>query len=230
MNAGDAVVWYVAFVISTTAHEAAHALAAYVGGDRTAYEGGQVSLNPVPHIRREPVGMVLVPLMTIFTSGFSMGWASTPYDPLWEQRHPRRAAWMSAAGPAANLLIALGCLLALRIGLAGGTFEAPDTVTRMFLVGAGTPFAENVGRFLGLMLVLNATLFVFNLIPVPPLDGASALGILLPAEAVLAFKEKLAGGLGSVLFLGVFFFFGDLVGRPVWRTVLELVHPGTYTS
>ncbi len=56
----ELIVWYLAFVLSTTAHEAAHALAAYLGGDPTAYRAGQVSLNPVPHMRREPFGMVVM--------------------------------------------------------------------------------------------------------------------------------------------------------------------------
>src|SRR5260370_41904738 len=94
--------WYVAFLFSTTCHEAAHALAAKIGGDDTAFAGGQVSLNPVPHIQREPWGMVVIPILSLIMTGNLFGWASAPYDPLWERRHPRRAAWMALAGPATN--------------------------------------------------------------------------------------------------------------------------------
>lgn len=73
--------WFVVFLFSTTLHEAGHAFAAYRLGDSTAYEGGQVTLNPWPHIRREPVGMILVPLITFATRGWMIGWASAPYDP-----------------------------------------------------------------------------------------------------------------------------------------------------
>ena len=58
------VIWYIVFLFSTTCHEGAHALAAKLGGDTTAFEGGQVSLNPIPHIRRSPVGLVLVPIIS----------------------------------------------------------------------------------------------------------------------------------------------------------------------
>src|SRR5437763_130762 len=95
----DGGFWFLAFLFSTSVHEAAHAYVALRGGDRTAYLGGQVSLSPLPHIRREPIGMLLVPLLTAFTNGWAMGWASAPYDPRWADRHPRRAAWMAAAGP-----------------------------------------------------------------------------------------------------------------------------------
>src|SRR5258708_2448900 len=96
------VIRYVVFLFSTTCHEASHGLAAKAGGDLTAFEGGQVTLNPVPHIRREPFGMVVVPLLGLFLGGMMMGWASAPYDPAWQRQYPRRAAWMSLAGPAAN--------------------------------------------------------------------------------------------------------------------------------
>ena len=89
--------WFVVFLLSTTLHEAAHALVALRGGDPTAYLGGQVSLSPVPHIRREPLGMLVVPLLMTVLNGWAVGWASTPYDPLWASRHPRRAASMAAA-------------------------------------------------------------------------------------------------------------------------------------
>src|SRR5918999_2676216 len=94
----SAFLWFSAFLFSTTVHEAMHAWAAYKGGDPTAYHGGQVSLSPVPHVRREPIGMLVVPLLTSLTQGWAIGWASTPYDPLWAARHPQRATLMAAAG------------------------------------------------------------------------------------------------------------------------------------
>src|SRR5689334_22260672 len=96
----NGLLWFTAFLFSTSVHEAMHALAAYRVGDPPAYLGGQVSLSPLPHIRREPIGMLVVPLLTAFTAGWAVGWASTPYDPRWAARHPRRAAIMAAAGPA----------------------------------------------------------------------------------------------------------------------------------
>ncbi|MFQ5415609.1 MAG: hypothetical protein ACE5FL_01045, partial [Myxococcota bacterium] len=93
-----ALVWYVAFLLSTTLHEASHALAAMLGGDPTAYEGGQVSIDPLPHIRREPVGMVLLPAISLLMIGWPFGFASAPYNPGWAEGHARRAAWMGGAG------------------------------------------------------------------------------------------------------------------------------------
>src|SRR5262249_20304389 len=118
-------IWFVVFLFSTTVHEAMHALVAWKGGDPTAYHGGQVSLSPIPHIRREPIGMLVWPLITTFTLGFSMGWASAPYDPVWAERHPRRAALMAAAGPAGNFIIAAVAFVLIKAGLMAGFFAAP---------------------------------------------------------------------------------------------------------
>src|SRR5262245_5850642 len=75
-------VWFASFLFSTTVHEAMHALAAWRLGDPTAYNGGQVTLSPAPHVAREPVGMLVVPMVTALTQGWAIGWASCPYDPV----------------------------------------------------------------------------------------------------------------------------------------------------
>ncbi len=222
---GEALVWYVVFVVSTTAHEASHALAAYLGGDRTAYLGGQVSLNPVPHMKREPFGMIVMPLLGAFSYGWPIGWASTPYDPRWEQRHPRRAAWMAAAGPGANLLLALLALILLRLGLAAGLFAPPELVNFSRLVVADTFLLETCGRLLSMLLTLNVILLLFNLIPFPPLDGAAVMQLVLPQDIGLRLRATLrSGGFAIGGLLLAWFLFAQIV-RPVWRLVLRLVHP-----
>jgi len=175
------MVWYVVFVISVTLHEAAHAGAALLGGDETAYRGGQVSLNPVPHIQREPLGMVAVPLITVVTMGFPIGWASAPFDPTWAMRHPKRSGWMSLAGPAANLLLVLITGGLLRLGFQLGLFDLPSTHAFGFhaLMTASGGFWHATAVFLSTAFTLNLLLGIFNLIPVPPLDGSGAVTVFL---------------------------------------------------
>jgi Zn-dependent protease len=185
--------WFLAFLFSTTVHEAMHALVALRGGDPTAYHGGQVSLSPIPHIRREPIGMLVVPLLTALTQGWAIGWASTPYDTRWAARYPKRAALMAAAGPAGNLSIALVAFGLIRLGLASGWFVPPlppDAVTYQHLVGSPTGGASAfVGEILSIFLMLNVFLCAFNLIPLPPLDGASVIGLFIPERAALKMRE-----------------------------------------
>ena len=170
-------IWYVAFLFSTTCHEAAHALAAKIGGDDTAFAGGQVSLNPIPHIQREPWGMVVIPILSLIINGSIIGWASAPYNPERERRHPRRAAWMALAGPATNYTLMLIAAVALRLGSSQGWLHKPD-------------FASSV---LGAFFSLNLLLGTFNLLPVPPLDGSSAIMLFMGETRSQRYLDWLRG-------------------------------------
>jgi Zn-dependent protease len=226
------LMWLAAFLFSTTVHEAMHALVAYRGGDATAYLGGQVSLSPLPHIRREPIGMLVVPLLTAFTLGWAVGWASTPYDPVWAARHPRRAAAMAAAGPVGNILIAIAAFAALRLGLVAGVFVAPDRVRFHHLVDAasGSALLNGLGDLLTVLLVLNVLLFVFNMLPVPPLDGASAITGVLPDRAAELVRTVNANPAMSLLGLLVAWQVFPKFAGPIFSALLQLVHPGDIYS
>jgi Zn-dependent protease len=218
----EPVVWLIVFVISVTTHEAAHALAAYLGGDDTAYLGGQVSLNPIPHMQREPFGMVLIPLITTFSNGFPMGWASTPFDPTWEERHPRRAAWMALAGPGANFALALAAFLFLKLGLELGFFQqfyGPYS----HLVTGHEKWIDGMGRFTSMMLVLNTVLCILNLFPMPPLDGASAITLLLPEEQGWRLRQALRQPMFALVGLLAVWYGAGIVIRPVLHAIVSLV-------
>jgi Zn-dependent protease len=223
----DGMFWFVAFLFSTTVHEAAHAWVAMLGGDKTAYLGGQVSLSPLPHIRREPIGMLAAPLLTSFSQGWAMGWASAPYDPSWADRYPRRAAWMAAAGPAGNFCIALVALLLLRVGLAADYFVSPSRVNFSHLVAPAV--SGEVGGFLAqglsVFLMLNVILGCFNLVPLPPLDGSAVLGLLLPEKSARALRRLAASSQFSMIGLLMAWLVFPRVVSPLFRLVLRLVHP-----
>lgn len=221
-----ALVFYVAFVFSATVHEAAHAWAAKRGGDLTAYLGGQVSLDPRPHMRREPFGMVWLPLITVAISGWPFGYASAPYDPEWARRYPRRAAWMALAGPGANLAIVLLCALCIRAGLAQGAFVLPASIGFGDLTAApAAGLAASVGLLLSVFFSLNLVLLVLNLIPVPPLDGYGALGLLLPERTVLRYHDTVArSGVGFLGILIAWVLFDQIFG-PVFWFAIGLLYP-----
>lgn len=156
------------------------------GGDETAYLGGQVSLNPVPHVMREPLGTVLVPLVSfwLMDGRFMFGWASAPYDPAWEERHPRRAAWMALCGPLANFALAAIGFGVLKWGLGAGWWTPPGELfrfDRLVVGGEGAGLLEGAGRFFSILFSLNVLLGVFNLLPFPPLDGSAIVSNLSSA-------------------------------------------------
>jgi Zn-dependent protease len=226
----DAVVFYVVFLLSTTLHEAAHAWAALRGGDPTAYAGGQVSLDPRPHIRREPFGMVLLPLLSVAMTGWPFGFASAPYDPHWAARHPRRAAWMSLAGPGANLLLVLGAMAALRIGLEAGVFEAPGAVRfgHVAEAGASGPWPA-VAFLLGVFFSMNLVLGALNLIPLPPLDGSGAAALLLSERTALRYQAFLGSQpmLGWVGILAAWWIFREIY-PPIFLLFVNWLHPDAH--
>jgi Zn-dependent protease len=223
-NLGTGLVWFVAFLLSTTVHEAMHAWVALRGGDPTAYHGGQVSLSPIPHIRREPLGMLVVPLLTSLTSGWAMGWASAPYDPNWAARHPRRAALMAAAGPAGNFAIALIAFAVLKVGLAIGWFIPPDSAGFDALVATASG-ATVATTMLSVFLMLNVILGTFNLLPLPPLDGASVASIFVPAAYRARLRDLSANGMASLLGLVVAWRILPSLVSPLFLTLLKLLHP-----
>jgi Zn-dependent protease len=173
-------VWYVAFLFSTTCHEAAHALVAKLGGDDTAERGGQVTLNPIPHIRREPWGMVVIPILAFLFANSMIGWASAPFSPEWERRYPRRAALMAYAGPAANFTLMLIAAILIRVGRADGWFHRGVEGQQSLL-----------GLVLSVFFALNLLLGVFNLLPVPPLDGSAGIMMFMGNETAQRYLDWL---------------------------------------
>lgn len=224
------VTWFVVYLFSTTLHEAAHAWAAHRLGDSTAYHGGQVSLSPFPHMQREPFGMVLVPIASFLLSkgAWMMGWASAPYDPVWAHRHPRRAALMALAGPLANLSLVLASGLVIRIGLVSGWFELPSRLSFTALFAAtGTGLPAALVTPLSILFTLNLILFVFNLLPLPPLDGSSVLAIFMSEDLGRRYQEFLRQPYFSLLGILVAWRLFGPIFRPFFQTAMLLLYAGT---
>jgi Zn-dependent protease len=225
------LIWYGVFLFSTTCHEASHALAAKLGGDPTAFHGGQVTLNPTPHIAREPFGMVLVPILSYVLGGGMIGWASAPYDPFWQQRYPRRAAWMSLAGPGANFTLAILAAIGIHLGIAAGVFQAPATANFQHVVEVVD--AETAGGLstfaatgLSILFFLNVLLGTFNLLPMPPLDGGTGVTILMSERTALRFLEFIQQpGFQMVGMIAAWMLFGKLFS-PIFTFALNLLYPG----
>ena len=227
-DVGKAIIYYLVFLFSTTLHEAAHSWAALMGGDPTAYHGGQVSLDPRAHIRREPMGMLVLPLLSALVSGWPIGFASAPYDPAWARRHPRRAAWMALAGPAANLFLVLLAFLAIRMIGSAGIFVSPERAGFDHLATApGGGYWTEVALVISVIFSLNLVLAVLNLLPFPPLDGSGAVPLFLTPAATVRYQDFLwknrgLGILGILIAWQLFSYVFD----PVFLLAINLLYPG----
>lgn len=221
--------WYVVFLFSTVLHEAAHAYTAHRLGDDTAYNGGHVTINPLPHIKREPIGTVVVPILSFLLGGWMIGWASVPYNGSWAIRYPKKSAVMSAAGPAANLLLVLVAGLVIRIGTAAGVFYPPEAITFSHLVATHeTGWIAATGSIVSLLFSLNLLLCLFNLFPVPPLDGSAIVPLFLKHETAQTYLDRMHHSPGG--FFGLFLVWQvfDYVYDPVHIFVINLLYPGVH--
>lgn len=217
-----AIAFYAVFVFAVTVHEAAHAWAALLGGDPTAYHGGQVSLDPIPHMKREPFGMVVLPILTVALSGWPFGYASAPYDPAWAERHPKRAAWMALAGPGANLALVLLAGILIRVGMGADLFHPPSSVSFQQITsatGATGGYAAAFAFLISIFFSMNLLLFVLNMIPLPPLDGSGALPLLLPASWLTSYRALLQNPI--VPWIGILI---------VWNLIGQIFYPMLFFS
>jgi len=222
----QALLWYAVLLFSLCIHEASHAYAALLGGDPTGWRSGQVTLNPLPHIRREPIGTVWAPLLSFFMMGWMFGWASTPYDLGWSERHPRRSALMALAGPMANGLVMMGSFALLRWGLVDGIFSVPTHFQFDQVVIAAQPEWQGACRLLSVMFFLNLILLVFNLIPLPPMDGSNVVGLFLPEKMLRPYRIFIRRpSLGWIGLIVAWFFFGSLF-RPIMFWAMSLLFRG----
>lgn len=193
-------------LLAVVVHEVAHAWMALRQGDDTAARLGRLTLNPVRHL--EPVGSFLVPFALYAANApFLFGWAKpVPVDPRNFRNYRRGDILVSLAGPASNALLALASIPVV-VALVWLGRMAPG------LVGV-TETLESMARF---SVLINLLLAVFNLIPIPPLDGSHVLVHLLPPGLADGYRK--AGRFGFLILFGLFFLAPgafDLLLQPVW--------------
>lgn len=173
-------------LFAITLHEAAHGYVARHFGDMTAYQAGRISLNPMRHI--DPVGTILLPLMTLMLGGILFGWAKpVPVDFAALRRPKQDMLWVAIAGPASNLVMALGWALIYKIAW----------------MNPGSYFTEPLMGMAEIGIKINVVLMVLNLLPLPPLDGGRVAVSMLPHRQAYQLAKIEPYGMFILIFLAI---------------------------
>jgi Zn-dependent protease len=173
-------------LFAITLHEAAHGYVARHFGDMTAYQQGRISLNPLRHI--DPVGTILFPLLTMWLGGILFGWAKPVPVNFAALRRPKQdMLWVAVAGPASNLVMALGWAI----------------LYKMALLNPGNYFTEPLLGMAGIGIKINIVLMVLNLLPLPPLDGGRVAVSMLPHRQAYQLSRIEPYGIFILIFLAI---------------------------
>lgn len=201
------------FLVAITVHELAHAYVALRYGDPTAKLAGRITINPISHL--DPYGTLALILSSI--AGMGIGWAKpVPVDPRYLREPRKDMIWISLAGPAANLTTALIVAIIFRI------FVVPFYESQ---VGPGLKFVlVPLSSMLIFAAQINVVLAVFNIIPVPPLDGSSILAGLLPRDLAIKYEELEPYGFMILLLLIITGALHYIVVPPVVR-IMQILLP-----
>ncbi|MDX2029648.1 MAG: site-2 protease family protein [Blastocatellia bacterium] len=178
LDPGRIIIWFVVFLLSLTIHECAHAWAAERSGDPTGRYMGRVTLNPIPHI--DIWGTIIFPLFAITTGGWMFGWAKpVPFNPINLRDRKWGEIFIAIAGPGSNILLMIIFAMLYKL------------VFRSELVSSASlgELEQPIQMTLGIGITMNVVLAVFNMIPIPPLDGSHVLRNLLPDSLAESYAQ-----------------------------------------
>lgn len=207
IDPGNLIIWFIVLLFSLSFHEAAHAWTSEKFGDDTGRLQGRITLNPIAHI--DVFGTILFPIVSALSGIPLLGWAKpVQTNPLLWRDKTRANISVSAAGPISNFILAAFAFIVIKVLLAVGELKLRGGYyTLVQPAGEQAGLMAPLAVLLSVMLLLNIGLGVFNLIPVPPLDGSHVLEELLPASMAEAYAQIQPYGfmlLYGLMFLGVF--------------------------
>ena len=224
---GDILLWFIVFLFSLSCHESAHAWTSEKFGDYTGRYQGRITLNPIPHI--DIYGTIIFPLVGMISGAMMFGWAKpVQTNPLLWRDKKKANIMVSMAGPASNFIIAIVAFTIIKVLLISQVVEPGTGSFDIVRPAFNQPtLMIPIAKLLSILLELNILLGVFNLIPIPPLDGSHVLESLLPYEMAQAYAAIRPYGVFLLLALMLTPVLGYIIG-PVFRLTYTLLFGNQY--
>jgi len=205
------VIQFAVILFALSVHESAHAWMANRCGDPTAKNLGRITLNPIPHI--DLFGTIIFPVMLAIIGAPVFGWAKPVPVQIYNMRNPRRGnLYVSAAGPVSNFLLAIICIILFKILKGAGVFQLSPFIDQLHPVALTLFYA----------IIINICLAIFNLIPIPPLDGSGIVESTLKGRALYYFDRIRPYGF-LILLMIIYFNILDRIAAPILSGVIRIL-------
>ena len=216
-----AIIKITVLLFAVSVHEASHAWMANRCGDPTAKNLGRITLNPIPHI--DLFGSIILPIiMVLMPGGIVLGYAKpVPVNPYNLRNYKRDNMLVSIAGPGSNILLAVGALVIYKIFITIGIISPQDVYGFLAYLKGQSPSASVLILFFYFFLIINVVLMVFNLLPIPPLDGSGVIEFFLKGDALRKYHQILPYGFFILIGLLYFGIFG-IIFTPIWLFATNL--------
>jgi Zn-dependent protease len=186
------LIWYITLIFSIVAHEFTHAYCAFKLGEKSIQKEGLLTINPIPHLKREVIGTIVFPIIFFIKAGFMIGWAAIPVDLNWAKKFPNKFIITTLSAPIANLLILIIVSIILHIGLNFDIVQRTEKVTYALFIGSAEYLTLSI--ILCIIFSMNLILFFFSILPLPSFDGFSIILFLLrkedKGELIIKFQDK----------------------------------------
>jgi Zn-dependent protease len=214
-------IWYAMFLLSILFHKFTHAFISAKLGDTTSLKDGLKTINPVPHIKRNIIGLLIFPIIFFIQFGFVLGWADTPFNSAWGKKNPKHLALMMLSGPLANLVMLIIFFFLISIFIKEGILIESKIIS--FSLFAFSLKSLFLSEFLCIGFSINLILFLLNILPLPSLDGSAIILFFTKKEKAVFLIDKFFNkkyGILSGIVAGILFI---LFITPIHESVVKFI-------